>query len=153
MNHTSLYTFIVGQRTQDDLEIIGVHLLPAEGTPTYEFHDGHLWKHVGTVNALDDGRIYVIPCAGLSGKEIRNLLAAAEESFLNPPSESTGWSRKTGRHKSWWYSELMLRCEEGSDEAEAIRAFETTSMRNEMNHWATIDRPIDLVPTEKAWEV
>lgn len=149
-NSTNFHTFRLEGRSSEQLAMIGIDLRAPRLPKTYTVSKGRTWVEIGWVFVhAHNGRIALEPCKGLTERQMWFLIGAAEDAFRNPPSESTGWARKSP-DAEWWEGGILITCDPDEAAASLVAAAErviTTSLALDL------DSPIDLVPTEPAWGI
>lgn len=152
MQDNRFHTFQLPSRTLEQVELLGVKVRKPRGEVKYSIKEGHAWKLIGWVRVhVTTGQIVIWPYEDLTEREFRYLLGGAEDAFRNPPSEATGWARRTP-DAEWWEGGTMITV----DPDEAAAALIAAAVKPFADTPATavdIDAPINLVPSEKAWEV
>lgn len=151
-NDSKFHTFSLPSRTLEQVELLGVKVKKPRGEVKYSIEEGRAWKLIGWVFVhVDTGQIVLRPYEGLTEREFRYLVGGAEDAFRNPPSEATGWARKSP-DAEWWQGGTMITVDPDEAAAALVAAATGTVSRTPVTT-LDIDAPIDLVPTEKAWEV
>lgn len=151
-NDSKFYTFSLPSRTLEQVEILGVKVENPRGKVKYSVEEGHAWKLIGWVRVhVNSGQIVIRPYEGLTEREFRYLLGGAENAFRNPPSEATGWARES-TDAEWWEGGTMITVDPDEAASALIAAAVGTVSRAPVTT-LDIDAPIDLIPSEKAWEV
>ncbi len=138
--------------TLEQLEAIGVTMQSPRREKTYFVFEGEVWVQVGIIGMHEsDGRIQVVPREGLTGREMEQLLGFADNAFRSPPNPAEAWTRD--KHcPEWWITTAAVLA--GLDEAAAELAAEAERfLRDTLVTTIDADAPIDMFPTEKAWEV